>query len=177
MCIIIVWFQWPSWHRLKRDRVWRYIDDSDGEDCVGYIYASKPFNSSLIYYQRLFHSNSTIKHQKQLKYISCIFLVFLLTLFQCHLCFLCYMSYKGLSHLLPFWPFASILTFCFHLNLLIPGQGSTYQHIGSTQRFGRLMVKALKSQVSRYMRVRHTCVCPLSSVSTTTEEVNNSVTV
>ena len=75
---------------------------------VGCIYASEPFNSSLIYYQPLFHSNSsTIKRQKQLKYILSIFLVFLLTLFPCHLYFLHYMSYEGLSHLLLSLPFDS----------------------------------------------------------------------
>ena len=76
-------------------------------DNVGCMYASEPFNSSLIYYQCLFHSNSINKHQKQLKYILSIFLVFLLTLFPCHLYFLCYMSYEGLCHLLPSWPFDS----------------------------------------------------------------------
>ena len=75
--------------------------------CVGCIYASEPFNSSLIYYQHLFHSNSTIKRQKQLKYIPSIFPVFLLTLFPCHLYFLCYMSYEGLSYLLLSRPFDS----------------------------------------------------------------------
>ena len=66
-----------------------------------------------------FPFNSTIKHKKQLKYISPIFLVFLLTLFLCHLYFLCYLLYEGLFHLLPLQP-------------LIPGRGSTYQHTGST---------------------------------------------
>ena len=74
---------------------------------VGCIYASEPSNSSLIYYQRLFHSNSIVKRQKQLKYILSIFLVFLLTLFPCHLYFLRYMSYKGLCLLLPSQPFDS----------------------------------------------------------------------
>ena len=32
MCIIIIWYQWPSWHWLKRDRVWWHIDDNDRED-------------------------------------------------------------------------------------------------------------------------------------------------
>ena len=97
---------------------------------VGCIYASKPFNSSLIYYQRLFHSNSTIKHQKQLKYISSIFLVLLLTLFPCHLYFLRYMSYEGLSHLLPSQPFDSGLRKCLPTHWLYPtiwlpdGQGA-----------------------------------------------------
>ena len=75
---------------------------------VGCMYASEPFNSSLIYYQRLFHSNPINKHQKQLKYILSIFLVFLLTLFLCHLYFLCYMLYEGLCHLLPSRPFDSV---------------------------------------------------------------------
>ena len=98
--------------------------------CVGCIYASEPFNSSLIYYQRLFHFNSTIKHQKQLKYIPSIFLVFLLTLFPCHLYFLHYMSYEGLCLLLPSWPFDSGSRKCLPTHRLYPmiwppdGQGA-----------------------------------------------------
>ena len=97
---------------------------------VGCIYASEPFNSSLIYYQHLFHSNSIIKHQKQLKFILSIFLVFLLTLFPCHLYFLRYMSYKGLSHLLPSRPFDSGSRKCLPTHRLYPtiwppdGQGT-----------------------------------------------------
>ena len=106
---------------------------------VGCIYASKPFNSSLIYDQHLFPLQFYYQRsKKQLRYISSIFLVFLLTLFSCHLYFLCYLSYKGLFHLLPPWP-------------LILGQGSTYQHTGSTWRFGRPMAKVLKCRVSRYV--------------------------
>ena len=82
---------------------------SQMQGSVGCIYASEPFNSSLIYYQCLFHSNSIIKHQKQLKYILSIFLVFLLTLFPCHLYFLHYMPYEGSCHLLPSRPFDSRL--------------------------------------------------------------------
>ena len=97
---------------------------------VGCIYASKPFNSSLIYYQSLFHSNSIIKHQKQLKYNLSIFVVFLLTLFSCHLYFLRYMSYKGSCHLLPSRPFDSwlrkhLLTHRLYLTIWLPdGQGA-----------------------------------------------------
>ena len=57
---------------------------------------------------------------------------------------------------------------CKQAKLLI----SAYRHIDFTQQFGRLMVKALKGQVSRYMQVRHTRVYPLASVSTLTEEVS-----
>ena len=152
-----------DWHS-KVLKHWYISDKYSTSMVVGCIYASEPFNSSLIYYQRLFHSNSINKHQKQLKYILSIFLVFLLTLFPCHLYFLRYMSYEGLC-------------LCFRLDHLIPGRGSAYWHIGSTWRFGRLMAKALKCRVSRYMRVRHIRICPLSSVSTITEEVSIGVIV
>ena len=98
--------------------------------CVGCIYASEPFNSSLIYYQHLFHSNPINKHQRQLKYILSIFLVFLLTLFPCHLYFLRYMSYKGLCHLLLSRPFNSGSRKCLPTHWLYPtiwppnGQGA-----------------------------------------------------
>ena len=47
------------------------------QECVGYIYASKPFNSSLIYYQRLFPLQFYYQTSKTTKiyfsYFSCIF--------------------------------------------------------------------------------------------------------
>ena len=43
------------------------ISQTEGHNTVGCIYPSEPLNSSLIYYQCLFHSNPINKHQKQLK--------------------------------------------------------------------------------------------------------------
>ena len=150
-------------------RVWYsiclYFTNTSLIDCsVGCIYASKPFNSSPIYYQRLFplhfYYQTSKTTQRFFSYFSCIFTDTIFVSF----------VFSMLLTIQRFVSFASTMTFDFGSRKCLPTHW-LYRW------FGHLIAKALKCWVSMYIQVRHTCIYPLSSVSTITEEVSNGVLV
>ena len=104
----------PSGAMSARDIALNYDATTVGH--VGCIYASKSFNSSLIYYQCLFslqfHYQTSKTTQIYFFYFSCIFTEIVSVSF----------VFSMLYVVQRFVPFASILTFCFHLDLLLPSQ-------------------------------------------------------
>ena len=142
--------QKPSWQA-------RHILDLRGH--VGCIYASNPQVKSNILRFHFISFNSIVKSSRQPKNIFSIFSIFLLTFILVLFVFYALSTVWRFMYLLPPWG-------------LILSRGSTYRHIGFIQQFGCPIVKVLKGWVGRYMRVRHTHIYPLSSVSTLTEEVS-----
>ena len=115
-----------------------YIIDAYNVGTVGCIaYMHLTLNSSLIYFNVIsFRSNQLSKRQNNLKIFSLFFLYFYWHLLLYHFNFYALSTVWRFVYLLLPWG-------------LILSRGSTYQHIGFTQCFGRLMVKTLKGQVSR----------------------------